>query len=432
LIHSLPSPSSPVSAGICLLLTVLVPLAIVGLALVNSGLSRSRSAAHAVLATMCVFGVSAIVYVIVGFAWQGVAGGPFHAVAIRGKDWNWIAAEPFFMRGVRFDDAPGSLIVLWQLFCVGFASVIPVGGGAERWKLGAACASSALLAGWTYPVFAHWVWGGGWLAQLGANCGWGRGLVDGGGSGAIQAVGGLTALSMAWILRPRRAKFTVDGIPAATPGHSSVLVLSGCLIAWVGWLALNTAGAILMAGVDSSRAPLIVINTTLSASAAGLTASLITRYRFGKPDASLAANGWIGGLAASSAAAAFLKPVASILIGVVAAAAVLASIDLLESRLRVDDPGGAASVHAIGGIWGLFAVCFSSTGGSGQWLAQLAGVATLLGFVLPTSYGLNWLLNRIYPQRVDEEGEQRGMDLADLGGGAYPEFVVHSDEFTQY
>jgi Amt family ammonium transporter len=111
---------------------------------------------------------------------------------------------------------------------------------------------------------------------------------------------------------------------------------------------------------------------------------------------------------------------------------VLASIDLLESRLRVDDPGGAVSVHAVGGIWGLFAVCFSSAGGSNQWVAQLVGAATLVGFVLPMSYGLNWVLNRIYPQRVDDEGEHRGMDLADLGGGAYPEFVVHSDEFTQY
>ena len=422
----------PISAIFCFLLVLLVPLAIVGVALVNSGLSRSRSAAHAVLTTMCVFGVSAIVYVLIGCAWQGAAGEPFHAFLIRGRSWNWMANTGFFLRGVRLDDAPSGLLVLFQIFTVGLAAVIPLGGGAERWKLGSACVSSALLAGWTYPVFAHWVWSGGWLSQLGTNYGLGRGFVDGGGSGVIHAVGGLTALAMAWILGPRHGKFTLEGVPAATPGHNSVLVLTGCLIAWVGWLALNTAGAVLITGVEIERGALIALNTTLSAAAAGLTAVGITRYRFGKPDASLTANGWIGGLVASSAAAAFLKPMASILVGVVAAAFVLASIDLLESRLRVDDPGGSVSVHAVGGIWGLFAVCFTAAGGSGQWLAQLIGVATLIGFALPMSYALNWALNKIHPQRVDEEGERRGMDLTDLGGGAYPEFVVHSDEFTQY
>ena len=115
----------------------------------------------------------------------------------------------------------------------------------------------------------------------------------------------------------------------------------------------------------------------------------------------------------------------------VAGGLVLFAIDLLESRLAIDDPGGAVSVHAVAGIWGLLAVSLlSNTGSDGQWLAQLAGIATLLGFVLPLTYGLNWLLDKVYPQRVDEEGEMQGMDLYELGAGAYPEFVVHSDEFT--
>ena len=426
----LPVPSlSQASAALCFLLILFVPFAVVGMALVNSGLGRSRSAAHVMLASLCVFGVAAIVYVAIGSSWQSACGRPAHLVTIGGKTWNWIAAEPFFLRGLPLDLSAGSLIVLLQVFSVGLAAVIPLSAGSDRWRLGASCASSALLAGWTYPLFAHWVWGGGWLSQLGTNSGLGRGFVDGGGASTIQAVGGLTALSVTWILGSRRGKFSPDGIPAAIPGHSPVLALAGCLMAWVGWLGLNSAGAILFAGIAPSRVVLIVLNTTLCATAAGLTGAVITRVRFRRPDASLCANGWMAGLVASSAAAAFLKPAAAILVGIVAGGLVLFAIDLLESRLAIDDPGGAVSVHAVAGMWGLLAVSLLSL--DGQWLAQLAGIATLLGFVLPLTYGLNWLLDKVYRQRVDGEGEMQGMDLYELGAGAYPEFVVHSDEFTQ-
>lgn len=421
------------SATFCFFLILLVPLAIVGLALVNAGLARSRSAAHVMVATLCVCAVTAIVYVAIGFSWQGVAGGPAHLLTIKGKSWSWIAAEPFFMRGLRLDLSAESLIALLQMFSLGLAAVIPLSAGSDRWKLGASCASSALLAAWTYPIFAHWVWGGGWLAQLGANSGLGRGFIDAGGTSTIQAVGGLTALSITWILGPRRGKFPRTGTPAAIPGHNAVLALSGCLIAWLGWIGLNAAGAILFAGVDSARLPLVIFNTTLCAAASGLMSAATTRIRFGRPDASLIANGWLAGLVASSAAAPFVAPAAAVLIGMVAGPLVLSAIDLLESRLTIDDPAGAASVHAVGGIWGLLAVSFlSKVGSSGQWLAQLAGVATLIGFVLPMTYALNWLLDRIYRQRADDEAERQGMDLYELGAGAYPEFVIHGDESIQH
>lgn len=428
----MPIPSlSPNEAMLCFVLILLVPFAGAGLAMVNSGLGRCRSAAHVMLASLCVVGVSALVYVAIGFSWQGGAGLSAHSVLIGGKTWNWIAAEPFFLRGLRLDLSPESLLVLLQMFSVGLAAIIPLSAGSDRWRLGAACASSALLAGFTYPLFAHWVWGGGWLSLLGANSGLGRGFVDGGGSGAIQAVGGLTALSITWILRARRGKFSSEGIPAAIPGHNAVLVLTGCFVAWIGWIGLNSAGALLFAGVTEHKLVLITINTTLSAVASCLTSAVITRTRFGRPDASLIANGWIGGLVASSAAAAFLKPAIAIVVGAIAGWLILSAIDLLEARLAIDDPGGAVSVHGVGGILGLLAVCVSGIGDKGQFLTQLAGISTLLGFVLPLTYGLNWLLNRFYPQRVSDEGERQGMDLYELGAGAYPEFVVHSDEFSQ-
>ena len=434
---SLPS-SADVSVGfvfvLCLLLILLVPFAGAGLALINSGLGRSRSAAHAMVGALCVTSVAALVYVIVGFSWQGIAGRPDHGFMIAGKTWGWIASEPFFLRGLHLDLSPAALVVLLQMLSVGLAGMIPLSSGSDRWRLGAICASTALLAGWTYPLFAHWAWGGGWLAQLGVNCGLGRGFVDGGGSGAIQVVGGVTALSITWILGPRRGKFSAEGMPAALPGHNVVLVLLGCVFAWIGWMALNSAGAMLFLGVEPGRVVLIAINTTLCAAASGLAAAVVTRVRFGRPDASLSANGWIAGLVASSAAAAFLKPAAAIIVGGVAGILVVLVADFLEFQLAIDDPGGAVSVHAVGGLWGVLSVALladagrGGLGAAGQWLAQLVGIATLLGFVLPLTYGLNWLLDRVYRQRVSREGEVQGMDLFELGAGAYPEFDLHGDD----
>ncbi len=419
-------------AILCFLLILLVPLAIAGIALLNSGLGRSRSAAHSVLTSMCACGSAIIAFVVVGCSLEGTSSTPAHCITIGGNVWNLVAAQPMFLRGLHFDLSQEALVMLLQIFSVGVVAIIPLSAGSDRWRLGPACASSALLGAVLYPLFAHWVWAGGWLAQLGTNSGLGRGFVDGGGSSVIQAVGGLTALAITWILGPRLGKFSAQGIPAGIPGHNAVLAIAGCFLAWIGWLALNTAGSILLCGADSSNVVLIVLNTTLSAITAGLTMAAATKLKFGRPDASLCANGWMAGLVASSAAAAFLKPASAMIVGIVAGLLALYSIDFLESRLLIDDPGGVISVHAVAGIWGIFAVAFlTSMGSSGQWLAQLTGVATLLGFVLPVVYLLNCVLNRFYPQRVEEEGERQGMDLFELGAGAYPEFVTHSDEFSQ-
>ncbi|PYV70750.1 MAG: ammonium transporter [Acidobacteria bacterium] len=423
---------SETSTALCFVLILLVPLAGAGLALINTGLGRSRSAAHSMMTSLIVIAIAAVVYFGCGFSWQGFVGRPAHFVAIGHAGWNWIAAEPFFMRGLALDGSPASLTVVLQLFSVGLAALIPVGAGADRWRLGAICASTALLAGLTYPLFAHWVWGGGWLAQLGTNYGLGRGFVDAGGSSTIQVVGGLTALSIAWILSPRRGKYSAQGMPAAIPAHNIVFVIFGCVLGLVGWLGLNSAGALLFAGVGVERVVLIAVNTILAAASGGLTAAMVTRLRFGKPDASLTANGWMGGLVASSAGCAFVKPAVAVIVGSVAGGLVIFAIEWLEFKLKVDDPAGAISVHLVGGIWGVLAVgIFAQTPGenAGQLLAQIVGAATLVGLILPMTYGLNWLLDCFYPQRVAVDGERQGMDLHELGAEAYPEFVTHSEEF---
>ena len=439
---------SEVTTVACLFFIFLVPLAAAGLSIMNVGLGRSRSAGHMMMASLCALAVAGVAYFVCGFAWQGFIGGPAHSFDLSGKTWNWIVAEPLFFRKLAFDGSAASLVAAFQFFCVGLAALIPLGSGADRWRLRAICLSTGMLAALTYPLFAHWVWGGGWLAQLGVNYGIGRGFLDVGGAGSIQVVGGLTALAVTWILGPRRGKYSADGMAPAIPGHNAVLVLFGCVLALVGWIGLNSAGAILFTGGEPSGAALIAINTMLAASASALTAAIITKIRFGKPDASLTANGWVGGLVASSASCAFVIPAEAVVIGSIAGAVIIFSVEWFEMRMEVDDPGGSISVHAVGGIWGILAVGIfgqfdrpvlnvaadSLTAGgngiiSGQWLAQLIGVATLLGFVLPLTYGVNLLLNRFYPFRVSVEGERQGMDLHELGAGAYPEFVTHTDEF---
>ena len=424
-----PAPQlSDVAQALCAACILMVPLAAAGLALIHAGLGRSRSAAHSLLGAVLVVAVAALAYFVCGYSWQGFPGRPAHAFTVAGKMWSWIGAEPFFLRGLALDGSPASLAAWLRMFGVGIAALIPLGAGSDRWRLGASCASTALLAGWTYPLFAHWVWGGGWLAQLGAYVGLGYGFLDAGGAGAIQAGGGLTALSIACILGPRHGKYAADGTPAAIPGHNAVLVLFACFLTWMGWIGLNGAGSLLLTGGSTGTVTLAALNTTLSAAAAALAAAAITRLRFGMPDASLCVNGWTGGLVASSAACAFVSPAAAALTGAVAGVLITFSVEWLDARLGVDDPAGSISVHGVGGVWGLLALGLFA-GIPNQFLAQLIGVATLVAFVLPMTYSLNWLLNRFYPQRVSAEGEPRGLDLFELGSGAYPEFVIHREDF---
>lgn len=440
------TPLSETGGAFAFLSILLIPFALAGLALINTGLVRSRNAAHLMTSSLCVMASAAGAYFVCGFAWQGVIGGAAHVPAVNGKPWNWLAAQPLFWRGVDWSSST-ALTVWMQVLAVSLAALIPLGAAAERWRLAAQCAAAAILAGFLYPLYAHWVWGGGWLAQLGLNYGLGHGFVDAGGSAPIQAVGGLTALVIVWLLGPRRGKYTGDGMPTAIPGHNGVLVLFGCLLAWTGWIGLNCAGALLFAGVDPHRAPLLALNTTLSAAASAAATAVLTRVRFSRPDASLSANGWVAGLAAGSAPCAFVPPALAILIGLVAGILVPLAIENLELRLGIDDPGGSISVHAIGGLWGVLAVGLfgrfptpvanavgsltQPAADSGQWLAQLIGISTLLGLMLPLSYAANALVNRFIPYRAAPEAERQGLDLHELGAGAYPEFMTHTDEFLQ-
>ena len=235
-------------------------------------------------------------------------------------------------------------------------------------------------------------------------------------------------------------------MPTAIPGHNAIYIVTGALLCWIGWLGLNGAAVLLHLAGNMQATVLTFVNTTLAAFAAAITTLITTGLRFGKPDASLTANGWVAGLVASSASCYLVRPGVAVVIGFAAGLIVVFGIELLEVRCKIDDPGGSIAVHGLAGIWGLVAAGMfaeprggfslavpASTGGiiggPGQLLAQLVGIATLFGFILPLAYGLNLALNRFVPLRVAAEGERQGMDLSELGAGEYPDFVTHTDDF---
>ena len=412
-------------------LLLLAPLAVFGLALMNTGLGRSRSAAQSLLGSVLLVAVAVLVFVAFG---ASLAGGPGGHLSFGGQSWDVIGHAPAFSIAYGLNTlGRAPLITLLQLWSVAIMVLIPWGSGSDRWRTVAAMAATVFCAGIIFPLIAHWT-GSGWLAQLGTNFGLAQGFADSSNAAATHVLGGVTALVVIWVAGPRKGKFPKHGVSTAIPGHQSVYVLLGCGLALVGWLGLNSAAALLAPGATLPAAVGAAVNTVLAASAAVLATFFITRARFGKPDASLCANGWIAGLVTSSATAALVGPGAAIFIGCVAGVITPLLVELLELGLSIDDPSGAIAVHGVAGVWGLLATGFfarlAPTADRGaQILAQLVGIVVLLGLLFPLLYLLYLGLNKVVRFRADSEGERMGMDLAELGGSAYPEFVIHRDEF---
>jgi ammonium transporter, Amt family len=424
------NPAAPMSeSGFALAfgLLLLAPLALAGVALINTGLGRSRSAAQALLGALAIGAAAIILFALVGATIAAPGAGAGHILTLGGKPWSWAGTGPILLTGFAHLVPRTQLGILFQFFAVAMAALIPWGSGADRLRISAGIAVAAVLAALAFPLFAHWIWGPGWLGDLGKNFGLGAGFLDTAGAATAHVLGGFVALCVIWIAGPRQGKFPREGISTAIPGHNAVYVLLGCSLALVGWIAWNTAGALLWLDAPATAAPLVAINTLLAAAGALGATFAVTRLRFGKPDASLCANGWLAGLVVSSACSGVVPPIAALFIGVVAGGCTPLLVEFLELALSLDDPSGSLTVHLASGLWGLIAAGIFAPG-AGQFLAQLIGIAALLGIALPLIYLLCAMLNRVVPFRVDPDGERIGMDLHELGGAAYPEFVVHRDE----
>jgi Amt family ammonium transporter len=324
------------------------------------------------------------------------------------------------------------------LFAVVFmdtAATIPTGAMAERWKFSAFILYGFFMSMFLYPLYGNWVWGGGWLSQLGVNLGLGHGHVDFAGSSVVHMTGGLTALAGAIVLGPRIGKFRRDGQLAAIPGHNIPMAVIGTLILAFGWFGFN-AGSTLAA--SDPRIGLIAANTMIASAGGALAALLYLWLRFNKPDIAMACNGLLGGLVAITAPCAFVTPAAAAIIGIIAGLLVVAAVLILERQFRIDDPVGAIAVHGACGIWGALALGIFADGSygdgwnavagpvrgilygdSGQFVAQLIGISVNIVVVFGLAFLFFMIIERIHGNRVIPEVEWTGLDSLEMGTDAY-------------
>jgi Amt family ammonium transporter len=427
-----------------------------GFAIVETGLARAKNSNHTMMMNFMVYGVGMLAYWLIGFAIQegGVGAvsnlggtaplnGEF-AIHLFGKDWGLFGQRGMMLGGATYD--VGVMVMfLFQMVFMDTALTIVTGTAAERWKYSAFIISSFFMGAFTYPLYGNWAWGGGWLATLGSSYGLGHGYADFAGSGVVHAVGGITALAMAIIIGPRIGKFRRDGTPNAIPGHDIVIVLLGCFILAFGWFGFNPGSTLGAAANGNLRISSVAVNTMLAGMAGSFSAMYYMWIRYGKPDASMTGNGLLAGLVAITAPSGFVNPMGSVIIGLVAGALCALSVEFVERVLKLDDVVGAISVHGTNGIWGVISVGLFADGKSnfagawngvpgsvtglfygdaGQLVAQLIGVATLVGFVFSFSFVLNMIIEAVWGHRVPPKVELDGLDIPEMGALGYPEFVL--------
>ncbi len=357
-----------------LLCAFLVMFMQLGFAMVETGFSRAKNAVHTMAMNLVIYPIGVIGYWLVGYgiAMGGVDGWGtlgsataahselgFH---IGTRFFGWLGTSKFAL--VAGGDDPVNLAMfLFSVVFMDTASTIPTGALAERWKFSAFVIYGFFMSAFLYPLFSNWVWGGGWLSAMGVNFGLGHGLVDFAGSCVVHMTGGVTALAGALVVGPRIGKFRKDGTIALIPGHNLPMAVMGTFVLAFGWFGFN-AGSTLAA--SEPRIAQIAVNTSLSSSTGALTALFYVWQRHRRPDVAMACNGLLGGLVAITASCAFVTPAAAALVGVVAGLLVPAGVEILERRLRLDDPVGAITVHGLCGLWGTIAVGLFADGSFGD------------------------------------------------------------------
>ncbi len=428
-----------------------------GFAAVETGLCRAKNANHTMMMNFMVYGTGLLAYWLIGFAIQmggvgalGTLGGTpvlngEFAMKLFGKDFGLWGQNGLFLMHKGSYDVAVMVMFLFQMVFMDTALTIVTGTAAERWKYAAFIVSSFIMGAVTYPLYANWAWGGGWLGGLGANFGLGHGYADFAGSGVVHAVGGITALALGILMGPRIGKYDRSGKPNVLLGHDIVLVLIGCFILAFGWFGFNPGSTLAASGNGALRIGSVAVNTMLAGMTGSFGAMLYMWLRYGKPDASMSGNGLLAGLVAITAPSGFVNPVGSAIIGLIAGVLVCVSVEFVDRVMKVDDPVGAVSVHGVNGLWGvisvgLFADGKSNYGGSwggvdgsvtglfygdaSQLVAQLIGVCTLVGFVFTFSFVANWIVDALVGQRVAAKAELEGLDMPEMGALGYPEFEL--------
>ncbi|MDA7712057.1 ammonium transporter [Flavobacteriaceae bacterium] len=303
---------------------------------------------------------------------------------------------------------------LFQAMFAATAATIVSGAVAERIKLNAFMLFSVIYVGLVYPIVGSWKWGGGFLDQ------WG--FYDFAGSTLVHSVGGWAAVIAVYLLGPRIGKYSSSGKPNAIPGHNLPLAAAGVLILWLGWFGFN-GGSVLSA--DPELTSLTLVTTCLAAASGGITAVIFSNIRYKNFDLTMFMNGVLGGLVGITAGADQMGPTDALIIGAVAGVIIVLAVALID-KIKLDDPVGAIAVHLVCGIWGTLAVgLFGAIAGVDQFISQLIGVGIVGLFCVTTAFIILFVIKKTMGLRVDKEEELKGLDLAEHGMDAYPDFRLN-------
>jgi Amt family ammonium transporter len=395
-----------------------------GFAMVESGLCRAKNAVNILSKNVIVFCVTSLAFWAIGFAFMFGDGNTFLGLKgffLLGPDNSPATAEAYkgIFSSLNWTSVPLYAKFFFQLVFAGTAATIVSGAIAERIKYFSFFAFSFLVGTLIYPIQGHWIWGGGWLAQLGFK--------DFAGSTVVHSIGGWAAFVGAFLLGPRTGKYGLDGRMHPIPGHNLGMATLGAFILWIGWFGFN--GGSTMAA-DPYPISLIILNTNLAAAAGGVAATFASYLSTRKPDLSMLLNGILAGLVGITAGADGATVLGSIIIGWVAGTLVVFSVIFFD-RVKVDDPVGAISVHLINGIWGTLAVGLFNKdaglfygGGIKQLSIQLLGIVSVGGFSFLSSLILWKVIQLFMGLRVSEEEEMEGLDIGEHGMEAYPDFSM--------
>lgn len=430
-----------------------------GFALVETGLCRAKNSSHTMAMNFMIYPMGMLGFYLCGFAFMfgglgaiGTMGGYAglnHEVTwhLFGKDFGIIGWKGFMLQGAGYDTAAFALF-LFQMVFMDTTATIPTGGAAERWRFSAFMIYGCFIGTIMYPLFGNWVWGGGWLAQLGTNFGLGHGHVDFAGSSVVHMQGGVITLIFCWLIGPRLGKYNQEGklVHPIMP-HNIPMVMLGTFILAFGWFGFNPGST--LAGTDL-RIAVVAVNTMI----AGATATLATTlymwwFKTKKPDPSMMCNGMLAGLVAITAPCAFVSAGGAALIGIVAGLLVVESVFFFD-KLRIDDAVGAISVHGVNGAWGCLSIGLFADGtygdgwngvagnvvglfyggGLSQFWAELIGVTTCFVTLTILSVIVYYIAELIVGNRVSKEVEIEGLDVPEMGVPGYGGMVMDKQSET--
>ncbi|QOX80619.1 ammonium transporter [Trichlorobacter lovleyi] len=380
-----------------------------GFAMVEIGFTRAKNACNILMKNMMDFSAGAIAYWAIGFGLMfGVSNGFF-------------GTTHFFFSGVGEADQPWNFAFwMFQVVFAATTATIISGAVAERTKFSAYIAYSFVVSAVIYPIFGSWAWGSlykgaGWLAGLG--------FIDFAGSTVVHSMGGWLSLAGALIVGPRIGKYDKNGNMRPIPGHNIPLAGLGVFLLWFGWYGFNPGSTT----TGNNTIAIIAVTTTLAAAAGANSAMFFTWLRFGKPDVGMTMNGALAGLVGITAGCANVSPLSSVIIGLVAGVLVVLSVMFFD-KIKIDDPVGAISVHGVCGAWGTLAAGLFNTAGFSikQVGVQLAGIGACFLWAFGCGLILFKVIDLVIGMRVSKEEEMAGLDMAEHGASAYPDFqTVH-------